>query len=81
MRIISEFFFEGPHNNTLRIPHQRSEKGSLLTQQEYEEKVAASVRYINNYPEVDFSIDVASFPHERQLSLTPLLSLKNVQIV
>lgn len=81
MKIVSDFYFNGPHNNTLRIPHQRSEKGSPFTQQEYEEEVAKAVNYVNNFYDVYFTIEVDSFPQERQLALSPFLLLRNVKVV
>ena len=81
MKIVSDLYFSGPHNNTFRIPHQRSEKGSILTQQEYEEEVAKAVIYVNNFYDMSFTIEVDSFPQERQLTLTPFLSLRNVKVV
>ena len=81
MEIVHSVHLRGPHHNELRIPDQRSEHGSLFTEQEYDENLISSVRYVEYFSDILFNIDISSFPTHRQKALSVFLKIKNVKVI
>lgn len=78
MRIVPSKDQIGPHSGTTRLP--LTDRGLDITGPQFEENVAALIKYMEFFSDMSFEISVDEFPKHYQKYLVPLLSIRNIHV-